>query len=83
MTVEERRPGPLDGLVVLDLSTTLPSAFTTLLFADFGAEVITVERPGGSRLRRMAGWPCWLRGKKSVVLDLTDGRDVEVVMESE
>ena len=77
MTVEEHRPGPLDGLVVLDLSTTLASAFTTLLFADFGAEVISVERPGGSRLRRMAGWPFWLRGKKSVVLDLTDAGDVE------
>ncbi len=70
--------GPLHGLVVLDLSTSLASAFTTLLFADFGAEVIQVERPGGSRLRQMAAWPFWLRGKKSITLDLHDPADVEV-----
>lgn len=29
--------GPLAGLVVVDLSTTLPSAYTSLLFADCGA----------------------------------------------
>jgi crotonobetainyl-CoA:carnitine CoA-transferase CaiB-like acyl-CoA transferase len=72
------RTGPLDGLVVLDLSTNLASAFTTLLFADFGAEVIQVERPGGSPLRRLAAWPFWLRGKKSVVLDLHDAGDLDV-----
>jgi crotonobetainyl-CoA:carnitine CoA-transferase CaiB-like acyl-CoA transferase len=70
--------GPLEGLVVLDLSTTLASAFTTLLFADHGAEVIQVEPPGGSRLRQMAAWPTWLRGKKSVVLDLKDPADLAV-----
>ena len=69
---------PLEGLVVVDLSTTVASAFTTLLFADFGAEVICVERPGGSRLRQQASWPYWLRGKRSIVLDLGDTADLEV-----
>src|SRR5215510_6120500 len=45
---------------------------TTMIFADFGAEVIQVERPGGSPLRSMAAWPFWMRGKQSVVLDLHD-----------
>jgi crotonobetainyl-CoA:carnitine CoA-transferase CaiB-like acyl-CoA transferase len=49
-----------------------------MVLADFGAEVIQVERPGGSRLRRMAAWPFWLRGKKSIVLDLRDRADLEV-----
>ncbi len=75
---ESRHQGPFAGLVVLDLSTNLASAFTTLVFADCGAEVIQVERPGGSRLRRMAAWPFWLRGKKSIVLDLHDPADLEV-----
>ncbi|MBO0730983.1 MAG: CoA transferase, partial [Acidimicrobiaceae bacterium] len=66
----------LDGLVVVDLSTTVASAFTTLLFADNGAEVIQIERPGGSRLRKMAAWPMWMRGKESIVLDLRDPADV-------
>jgi crotonobetainyl-CoA:carnitine CoA-transferase CaiB-like acyl-CoA transferase len=67
-----QQSGPLEGLVVVDLSTTVASAFTTLLFADYGAEVISVERPGGSRLRQQASWPYWLRGKRSIVLDLSD-----------
>ena len=74
----ERQTGPLEGLVVVDLSTTVASALTTLLFADYGAEVISVERPGGSRLRQQASWPFWLRGKRSIVLDLSDPADQEV-----
>ncbi len=65
----------LAGLVVVDLSTSLASAYTSLLFADYGAEVITVEPPGGSALRSRAAWPFWSRGKKSVELDLHDTDD--------
>lgn len=65
----------LDGLVVVDLSTTLASAYTAMVLADHGAEVISVEPPGGSRLRSMAGWPMWLRGRKSIVLDLQSPAD--------
>ena len=68
--------GALDGLVVVDLTTNLASAYTSLLFADHGAEVVQVERPGGSRLRRMTAWPFWMRGKKSVVLDLKQADDL-------
>jgi crotonobetainyl-CoA:carnitine CoA-transferase CaiB-like acyl-CoA transferase len=70
--------GPLEGLAVLDLSTNVASAFTTLLFADFGAEVVQIERPGGNPIRKLAAWPFWLRGKKSVALDLDDPADREV-----
>jgi crotonobetainyl-CoA:carnitine CoA-transferase CaiB-like acyl-CoA transferase len=69
------RAGPLSQLTVVDLSTNPASALTTLLFADFGADVITVERPGGSRLRTEAAWPFFLRGKRSIVLDLKDAGD--------
>src|SRR5262245_61041892 len=51
---------------------------TTMIFADFGAEVFQVERPGGSPLRAMAAWPFWMRGKQSVVLDLHDANDRDV-----
>jgi crotonobetainyl-CoA:carnitine CoA-transferase CaiB-like acyl-CoA transferase len=69
--------GPLAGLVVVDLSTTLPGAQATQFLADCGAEVIMVEPPDGSPLRELAGWPALLRGKRSVTLDLHDDADLE------
>jgi crotonobetainyl-CoA:carnitine CoA-transferase CaiB-like acyl-CoA transferase len=68
-------PGPLAGLVVLDLTGNVASAYTSLLFADFGAEVITVEPPGGSMVRKMTAAPFYLRGKRSIALDLHDEVD--------
>ena len=69
--------GPLAGVVVVDLSTTLPGAQATQFLADCGAEVIMVEPAGGSPLRELAGWPALLRGKRSVTLDLHDDADLE------
>ncbi|TQM11339.1 CaiB/BaiF CoA transferase family protein [Pseudonocardia kunmingensis] len=63
---------PLDGLTVVDLSTSLPGAFTTQFLADAGADVVQVEPPGGSPLRAQPGWPGLARGKRSIVLDLHD-----------
>ena len=62
--------GPLAGLTVIDLSTTLPGAQATQFLADAGADVILVEGPEGSPLRADPGWPGLLRGKRSIVLDL-------------
>ena len=63
-------PGPLAGLRIIDLSTTLPGAQATQFLADAGADVIAVEPPGGSPLRSDPGWPGLLRGKSSIVADL-------------
>ncbi len=71
-TTDHAGDGPLAGLLVVDLSTTLPGAEATQFLADAGADVILVEPPGGSPLRADAGWPGLLRGKRSVVLDLGD-----------
>ena len=54
--------GPLAGLSVIDLSTTLPGAQATQFLADAGADVILVEGPDGSPLRADPGWPGLLRG---------------------
>ena len=37
----------LEGLQVLDFTSGLPGAITTLVLADNGAEVLKVEPPGG------------------------------------
>jgi|SRR5579875_1811820 crotonobetainyl-CoA:carnitine CoA-transferase CaiB-like acyl-CoA transferase len=62
--------GPLAGLRVLDFSTTTAGAQASQTLADFGAEVVHVEPPGGSQLRAQPGYPFLARGKKSIVLDL-------------
>ena len=71
--------GPLAGLVVLDLSTTLPGAMATQFLADAGADVVLVEPLAGSPLRTLPGWPALGRGKRSVTLDVTDPADTSAL----
>ncbi|NCQ23445.1 MAG: CoA transferase [Rhodobacteraceae bacterium CG17_big_fil_post_rev_8_21_14_2_50_63_15] len=81
-------PGPLDGLVILDLSRILAGPTCTQLLGDLGAEVIKIESPEGDDTRAWGppfaldadGQPTDLsayfmssnRNKKSVAVDLTD-----------
>ena len=53
----------LDALRVVDLSNTLIGTQMSQLLADFGADVVHVEPPGGSPLRQQAAWPFWGRGR--------------------
>ena len=63
-------PELLDDLRVIDLSEGPIGGMTTMVLADFGADVVKVERPGGDPWRTVANAPMWLRGKRSAVLDL-------------
>jgi crotonobetainyl-CoA:carnitine CoA-transferase CaiB-like acyl-CoA transferase len=69
--------GPLEGLMVLDLSRLVAGNMLTLQLADFGAEVLKIEDPGkGDPLRdwRTEGvsvhWKIYSRNKKSLTLNL-------------
>jgi len=53
------KSGPLAGLRVLDLSRILAGPWATQLLADYGAEVVKIERPGGGDDTRQWG-PPWL-----------------------
>ena len=55
----------------------MPGALCALVMADYGAEVIKVEPPGGDPYRFEPGWISWNRGKKGVVLDLNTGEGRE------
>ncbi|GJD66027.1 CaiB/BaiF CoA transferase family protein [Methylobacterium frigidaeris] len=78
----------LRGIRVLDLTTSVAGPFATMLLADFGAEVIKVERPGSGDDARAWGPPfldgesLWFlsvnRNKRSIALDYSteEGRAV-------
>lgn len=67
-------PSVLDGIRVLELVNGLANAQAGQLLADYGAEVIQIEPPGGGPLRRYPAYAFWGRGKKSVEVDLkTEG----------
>ncbi|MCU1395533.1 MAG: CoA transferase [Ilumatobacteraceae bacterium] len=72
--------GPLAGIRVLDLSTMPSGAQASQLLADFGADVIQVEHPGGSPLRREPAYPFLGRGKRSIAIDLADPVDHQLVL---
>src|SRR4051794_13298019 len=63
----------LQGLRVVDVTTGPVGGMATMVLADFGADVVKVESPGGDRFRATASAPLWLRGKRSAVLDLNTG----------
>jgi crotonobetainyl-CoA:carnitine CoA-transferase CaiB-like acyl-CoA transferase len=70
--------GPLQGIRVLDLSRLVAGNMLSLQLADFGADVIKVEPPGGDPLRewrddgKSLHWKTYARNKRSIVLNLRD-----------
>jgi formyl-CoA transferase len=79
--------GALDGVRVLDLSRLVAGNTLTQLLADFGAEVIKVEPPGGDTLRAWqtngvpVTWKLYSRNKKSLCLELRKPEARELLLE--
>ena len=82
---------PLHGLRVIDLSTLLAGPNCGRYLADFGADVIKIERPdGGDSLRRLAWrdprdgeglwWKLVNRNKRTIALDLKSPDDLELLL---
>ena len=85
-------PGPLDDLLILDLSRVLAGPYATMVLSDLGARVIKVERPGSGDDSRHIGpfkpgadgtpqsayFASINRGKQSIALDLSLAADRRV-----
>ena len=70
--------GPLAGVRVVEVGGIGPGPFACMMFADLGAEVVRIDRPGGEKL--FAGQRLLLhRGRRSIVVDLRHPRGPEVV----
>jgi len=82
--------GPLSDLRVVDISTVLAGPGCARHLADFGADVIKVERPGSGDTVRSMGWRdpsddvtlFWKvagRGKRTIALDLKTEEGLSVL----
>ena len=88
-------PSPLAGVRVLDLSRVLAGPWAGQMLADYGADVLKVERPGTGDDTRTWGPPWWgegeqrvaayficaNRGKRSVAIDLASETGLQQVRE--
>ncbi|RNL62809.1 CoA transferase [Nocardioides marmoriginsengisoli] len=81
--------GPLDGVTVLDMTTSYAGPTGSMYLAELGARVIKIERPGSGDDARHWGPPfvdgtsAWFasanRNKESVVLDVRKPGGLEVL----
>jgi len=75
-----------EGIRIIDFTNNVAGPSATSLFADFGAEVIKIEKPSGDDNRRFSPFiegesitAMWLnRSKKSLVLDMKQPKAVEI-----
>ena len=84
-----QQSGPLEGLVVLDLTRVLSGPYCTMVLADLGARVIKIEQPGKGDDTRAWGPPfvgaesayflSINRNKQSVTLNLKDRRSRDLL----
>lgn len=87
------RPGPLQGLKVVELGQLIAGPFAAKTLADFGADVVKIEPPprngqgGGDPLRgwrlvkdgTSVWWQVQARNKRSVALDLRQAEAQDIV----
>ncbi|HEV2357813.1 MAG TPA: CaiB/BaiF CoA-transferase family protein [bacterium] len=67
-------PGPLDGLLVVDLTRALAGPYCTMMLADLGARVIKVETPDGGDDTR--GWgPPFVHGESAYFMSINRNKE--------
>jgi alpha-methylacyl-CoA racemase len=73
--------GPLTGLRVVELAGIGPAPFCAMLLADLGADVVRVDRKGGSPLSGEARFDLLNRGKRSIEIDLKHELGPDLVLQ--
>ena len=79
---------PLDGVRIVEFSTSIAGPASTMILAQLGADVVKVESPDGDDAR---GWPPHIGdrsvvyrqmcvGKRGIVIDLKQPEGVEVAL---
>jgi alpha-methylacyl-CoA racemase len=72
--------GPLNGLRVIELAGLGPAPHAAMVMADLGADVIRVERPGGTATDLPIGEAGVRRGRRIVTADLKDPLQRDAVL---
>ena len=68
--------GTLKGLRVIDFGQYIAGPMAAMILADYGADVIHVDPPGGPRWNAYEANAVLMRGKRNIVLDLNDPGDL-------
>lgn len=89
MSNQTKPVGPLDGVLVVDLSSVIVGPACSLALADHGAQVIKIEPPTGDLMRKLGGgakhsgmtgkFMNFNRNKRSVCIDLKKPRGQEML----
>jgi crotonobetainyl-CoA:carnitine CoA-transferase CaiB-like acyl-CoA transferase len=58
-----------ESMRVIDLTQGMAGSLTTMILADYGADVIRLEPPGGDPMWEHPAYLLWNRGKRSVEVD--------------
>ena len=73
--------GPLEGVRIVELAGIGPGPFCGMLLADLGADVVLVDRKGGSLpFNAQPKYDITRRGKRSIAVDLKQPGAAEVVL---
>lgn len=75
--------GPLNGLTLIEIAGIGPGPFAAMLLADMGANIIRVERPGGSMFTAAHNPKLDFlnRGKRCISIDLKNPDGVATVLD--
>ena len=75
--------GPLQGVKIVEMAGIGPGPFCSMLLADLGAEVVSIDRPGGGEKAGLPFTPqfdLFSRNKVRVALDLKSPEGLVVAM---